>query len=37
MGEANLEACVGFLAEKADACPLVGGAWSWASGGQDHA
>ena len=34
MGEAGLEACVGFLAGRADACPLVGGAGSWPSGRQ---
>ena len=37
VGGAGLEACVGFLVGRADACPLVvGGAGSWPSAGQGH-
>ena len=34
VGEAGLEVCAGFLGAMAGACPLVGGAGSWPSGGQ---
>lgn len=32
--KAGLKAYAGFLVEGASACPLVGGARSWPSGGQ---
>ena len=34
VGEAGLEACAGFLVGGVSACPLVGRAVSWPSGGQ---
>ena len=34
VAEAGLETCAGFLERRASACPLVGRAGSWPSGGQ---
>ena len=36
VGEAGLEVCAGFLAGRVSACPQVGGAGCWPSGGQGH-
>ena len=36
LSEAGLETCAGLLVGRPSACPLVGGAGSWASGGQSH-
>ena len=36
VGEAGLDVCVDILEEEASACPLVGVAVSWSSGGQGH-
>ena len=36
MGKFALEACEGFLVGETSACPLIDGAGSWLSGGQDH-
>ena len=36
VGEAGLEACLGFLAGVAGACPLVGRAGFWPCDEQEH-
>ena len=36
VGVADPETCIGFLVGEADTCPLLGGAESYLSNGQDH-
>ena len=36
VGEAGLEACLGFLAGVAGSCPLMGRAGFWPSDKQEH-